>query len=211
MRCVIACSHAEVDLVIVSTHAEARRDSRIVGCSDGQRAERCVELAAVVDARQHRVGRSRGSLNAGIGQDAVRNEVVVVVGPRARRAVLRRVHPVVERGHVGRFALHVFGPVHARDGPAVAEDVVGAAEARREVLPVRHVVDLVVVPRGDERNGRQVLGRHIRVVIVEPQAQVERQALDRPAILRVGPSAALRCSGSMSGLAYSVICDGRRW
>ena len=56
-----------------------------------------------------------------------------------------------------------------------------------EVLPVRHVVDRIVVARRDIRDRRQVLRRHVGVVVVEPQAVVQRQAVDGPAVLRIDP------------------------
>ena len=91
----------------------------------------------------------------------------------------------VQRGHVGRFAGEVLAPVTAGDRLAVAKEVVRGADARRDVLPVRHVVDGVVLTAADERNGGQRLRRHVRVVIIETHTVVQRELADRPAILRI--------------------------
>src|SRR5205807_1296141 len=55
---------------------------------------------------------------------------------------------------------------------------------RPDVLPVRHVVDLGDVDHLLVGAGQRLLRRHVAVQIVEAHAEVERQAPDRPLILR---------------------------
>src|SRR5262249_2764046 len=158
------------DLAIVRPHAEAAGDRRIVLCGDVQRPERLVELTAFAVLRR-------------VAQRAVGQEVAVGVGPRARGAVDRRVDAVGQRRPGGRLAGDVAAEVRARDGLAVAEEIEGRADARREIGPVGDVVDRIVLARRDERNRREVLRRHVGVVVVEADADVQRQPIDGPAIL----------------------------
>ena len=71
-------------------------------------------------------------------------------------------------------------------GPAVAEQIVGRAKPRRRVLPVRHVVDLrkVHIARRNVRSRADMLRRHVRIEVVEADAEVQRQTANRPLVLR---------------------------
>ena len=148
------------------------------------------------------------SLNAGIDDSAPK-----LAGPAPHSAVGRHaqqvaVHDVVAatrvahgvermsfhdrcrlRGDAGRVAdrrgrHHVPAQVHLQRRLAVAEEVVGGGDARRDVLEVvpRDRVEVVVAGRLVERRAERLL-RVAADVLVVAQAQVQREPLDRPAVL----------------------------
>ena len=131
--------------------------------------------------------RERAALAIGVDvrQVAVGHVVAVGVGPGAVRGGDNRVHRVVEARDRRAHRLLVPAQRELQCRFAVAEEVVGSTEPRSDVLVVRHVLDLREVERADEATRRPVLSRHGAVDVVEAHAQVRRQPLQRPLVLRV--------------------------
>src|SRR5262249_28047197 len=74
---------------------------------------------------------------------------------------------------------------HLERGPAVAEEIVGGAQPRAEILPVRRVPHLGEITRRDVWASREMLCRNERVVQSVPHAYVERELPNGPLILSV--------------------------
>ena len=66
---------------------------------------------------------------------------------------------------------------------AVAEQIPRDAHAGIDVLPVRHVLDRVKIPRGREWTGGNVLCIDPRVEEIEAHAVVHGESIDAPLIL----------------------------
>ena len=122
-------------------------------------------------------------------QVALRDVVLVEVVPRARHLVHRRDDRVVLAGDVDAGLPRVPADRDLQRHAAVAVDVVGGAHARIEVGPRRHVGDAVEPPlrQPAERVRGDRLRRHVGVEVLEARAEVEREATNRPLILRVEP------------------------
>ena len=157
-----------------------------------------VELAAA--AMQHFVRPARRRLQApevlvrqwtalavqtAVQQVTVRDVVPVGVGPRAVDLVDRCRDRVVRLWDGERVLRDIAAERHFDRGLAVAEQVVRAAETRAPVLPVRHIRHCGEGTVLDEPRGRNVLLGNVRVEVIEPHAVVQRQAPNRPLILRV--------------------------
>src|SRR5205823_7532914 len=69
-------------------------------------------------------------------------------------------------------------------GSAVSVYIPRDADARIDVFPVRDAAQCVHVTRRRERSGRQIRSRKAHVDVVESQTQIERDASDRPRVLR---------------------------
>ncbi len=89
-------------------------------------------------------------------------------------------------GRVQDLLRHVLPDADLHGGLGVAEEVVGGAHARGDIRPAWHAGDLVVVTRGNEGAGIEMLGRDVRVLVIEPEAAAQRKPLQRPLILHVG-------------------------
>ena len=122
-----------------------------------------------------------------------------VAGGRAERAVEPVALVVLPAAgvEVARVVVDVRGvvppPRELQRRRRVAEQVVGHAEARRDVGPLRHVLLLRErpVPVGEPpQRGRRLLD--VRAERLPPQAEVQRQPVDRPGVLHVGPDVAER-------------------
>ena len=123
-----------------------------------------------------------------------------VHGARVRRGQRAdRVHLVGERD---RLARDVARPARLDRGAAVAEHVHREADARRDVLPVLHLAGAEVtgstVPSGNRRTWRRAMAaRQHRALarladeLVVAQAEVQRDAAERPAILDVDAEVAI--------------------
>src|SRR5206468_12381308 len=72
-------------------------------------------------------------------------------------------------GKIRRLGRNVAARAPLDCGLPVAKDVPDPADPRREVLPVRHVPDLVVVPRRHVPAGRRLLRIDLAAEIVEAQ------------------------------------------
>ena len=119
-------------------------------------------------------------------QVAVGNEIAVGVSPRAVHDVHGGSDRVGGLRDVGPDCTDVASQRDLERRTAIAEQVVRRAEPRVDVLPVRHVGHLIEVARErHELGGRDVLGGHQPVVVIEPHAVIEGQAVDDPLILRV--------------------------
>ncbi len=112
--------------------------------------------------------------------------VMVQIRPRPR--VRLAVDRVGLRGDIQR----VPADEPAREGLhrrlAVAEHVPGHARPRRPVVPVRDVRDLGGRDGLREVARRVGLPRHTGIEMIPPQAEVDREALHLPLILRVRPA-----------------------
>ena len=109
--------------------------------------------------------------------DDLRNAVAVGVGsPRTRRIVDRRLQRVEQPRKADRRGLHVAAQRRLERGLAVAEQIVGDAEARREIVEVRHVGQRVEVPRADPRAARRILRPDLVVQVIPAQAGIHRHA-----------------------------------
>ena len=111
--------------------------------------------------------------------DAV-GEIVPVTGHRVDRGVDR----MQGRRDVDGLSGDVLAEVHLDRGPAVAKHVVGGADPRHDVVPARQAGNRVEIARRHERTRRQVglLGVGIQVVVAD--AEVQRQLVNRPLVLR---------------------------
>ena len=105
------------------------------------------------------------------------------------RSVCRheRVGRVGQLRQARRLVVHVPAVGGLDGGLAVAEHIPGGAEARADVLPVRHVVDCREADRSEEPRPpgpASAPGCTGTVQAVVADAEVQRQLLDRPLILR---------------------------
>ena len=123
-------------------------------------------------------------------------QIAVQVVPGHCGDVDRRDDRVEVLAHVHRVGLQVPAERDLERRPAVAEHIVGQPEARVEVLPVRRPRDGVVrPPRGpgsadgrprlEVEVGGGVLRRHRLAGEVQPDAQVEGQAVHGPGVLGI--------------------------
>ena len=115
------------------------------------------------------------------GQPQEREQVVV---PRAGRLDRERLHRVDVLRDVRADAQHVAAERPFDGGPAVSEQVVRGAHPRGDVVVVRGTVDGVDGERVREPALGVGLLRDVAVQVVPAHAQVERQAVDRPLVLR---------------------------
>ena len=113
-----------------------------------------------------------------------------------------------------RQPLVVLAPARLERGAAVAEKVVRGAEARRDVVvPARQVPPLGKEPRRHEPAGRiRRLFIH-RLKVVDAEAGVQRQPLDRPGVLHVVAQVVVHVHVSRPGRgvhrhALSAGCSG---
>ena len=126
---------------------------------------------------------SQSGLGKSAAQRALGDVVAVLVDPRQRRGL--RQQRVVVGGNAGR-ARQVVAVERVLDrGPAVAEQVVDQAQARREVVPVRHVLDFGERARRHEAAGRRLARHDRRVQRFPADADVRGQAVEAPAVLEV--------------------------
>ena len=174
-----SCCTLGRELPVVRPGVPAGENRRVIGGRAGDlRPEAEVgDLPAGVDA----AGRGR-ALGQRVDQVAVRGEVAVGVGPGPGHA---RDDPVAGRDALGRIESQpVLADVRLDGRLAVAEDVVGAAHARREVL---ELVEVLLrdreVPVRHQRPGSEVVFVPAGVVVVEPQAGIDREPVDGPAVL----------------------------
>ncbi len=153
---------------------------RIVPGRDDQLAEGAPERPHFIDLRNPiAVG---GEADAR-GRGRSRKEVDVVPGPA--RGVHRRIERIVRARGPERMARHVPAERRLERRSAVAEHVIGDAEPRPDVLPVRHVRDLRVAARSDESPARVVLRLDLGVQVVVADAGVDGEAIQRPGVLGV--------------------------
>ena len=139
--------------------------------------------AAAVAARREVVLRRR------IHQIAIRNEIAVAVGPAAVGRLLERHRRIVDGVLVAVLrGLQVFADVHLHGRLAVAEEIVGGAHPRRDVVVAGHAV----LSREDEAAAELIVGgdavfvggEEARRVLVARRG-LHREASVRPLILRV--------------------------
>ena len=174
--------HAAGELPVVLPGIPAGEDGRVIGgrARDLRTEAKVGDLPAGVDA----AGGGR-ALRQRIDQVAVRREVAVGVGPRPGHA---RDDPVAGRNALGRIESQpVLADVRLDGRSTVAEDVVGDAHARREVLELVEV--LLVdreVPVRHQRPWAEVILVPAGVVVVVTQAGVHREPVDGPPVLDEG-------------------------
>src|SRR2546426_4284955 len=116
-------------------------------------------------------------------QVAVWNIVPVDIVPRALDLEDRGHHRVVGGRDVERVRALIPAQVPLQRGSAVSKQVVRDAQPRIHILPQRNAVHWSEVARTQPRRGWPMLCGHICVEVVEPEAQVERHAIDCPLIL----------------------------
>ena len=123
------------------------------------------------------VGAVRIGARAGVAARAVAVAVLPV-------AVLPgSVQRVVVVGEADRHPLHVAARAELQRRPGVAEQVVGQAEARRDVEPVGQVRDLVEVPVRHPASRRRRVRVDLAVEPFQANARAERQPVERPRVL----------------------------
>ena len=188
-RHVVANDHVlEAAAEILGRHGEAREDfvrhtaveRQLVGTLQvlieaGQRADtevgwqgREVDLAA--------------GCQVGAAALALRHIVAVHVGPGQR--LRDRPGRVVELREPGRGRRDELVEAAADGGLAVAEDVVDHRRAGRQRVPHRHG-DVVIRRRGGEPAALGLLSVDVLLDVVEAEADVDRQLVQLPRILRV--------------------------
>ena len=165
--------HFRREVPVVRTVAETRDhirrpDRRDVGPSE----------VRVRDRSAFTVGRE-------VRQVTVGEVIVVGIVPGACGAVHRGCDRIVERGNIGPGDAHVAAHRDFQGRPPIPEQVVRCADPGVQVLPARHALHRPEVACGGEASGRDVLGGHAGVEVVEPQTVIEREALDDPLILSV--------------------------
>ena len=111
--------------------------------------------------------------------------VAVEIAPVARLAH-RRERIVPLRPAAGPRQ-HVFADARLHRRLRVAEQIVDRADARRHVVPVRHVGDVGLAERRHEPAGGAAASLGLRVEVVVAEAGAEREPLQRPHVLRVDP------------------------
>ena len=127
------------------------------------------------------------AVRAKVPKIAVRYVIPVRVVPRAVDSVNRGCDRVQAQGEDCTPLGHVAPKRNLERGLAVSVYVPREAAAWVPVFPERHAVDLVVVACWYPRRGVHVLRGNQPLEDVVPQAVIERQAFDRPLILRVEP------------------------
>ena len=121
----------------------------------------------------------------GCGEIAIRREIAIAVRPAAERGV-----DEIESGRSpergDRLAVQVLVEAHLDGGLPVSEEVQACAESGRHVFPrqLRCVGDDEVAIR-QQRRWQVVVLRKTALVVAVEDATVERQAIDRPLVLRV--------------------------
>ena len=113
-----------------------------------------------------------------VGEIAVWNPVAVAIGPAAIGVRDERVGRVGELRQLGRMVVHVAAERKLEGGLPVAEQIVGGADARAEILPVRHVVHGREIDRPEEAAARSRLRRVVGIQPVVADAEVEREPVD---------------------------------
>src|SRR5581483_6251728 len=108
--------------------------------------------------------------------------VLIRVAPGSGGAAVRGQHRVVQVGGGQDVLGDVAAIAELHGGLAVAEEVVGGADARVDVVPARHALHLVEVARGDERAGIEVLRGHFGVLVVVADPAAQGEPLHRPLI-----------------------------
>src|SRR5439155_11578295 len=98
--------------------------------------------------------------------------------PRPCRAVDERERGVIGLGDGDAERADVAAERAFEGGPAVAKQIVGRAQTRRDVREVRHVVDARKVPRRRKSRGRERLREREAPELVEPYSEVQGQPLD---------------------------------
>ena len=155
---------------------------------DARRPEWDAEVRVAPGAATVAAGREV-VLRGRIHQIAVRNEIMVAIGPAAVRRLLERHRRVVLRVESPVLrGLQVLAEVHLQRRLAVAEDVEGHAHPRRDVVEAGDAV----LPREDELAAELVVGGDAVLALGEPAPRVfiahrglHREPAVRPLILRV--------------------------
>src|SRR5207244_6155788 len=80
---------------------------------------------------------------------------------------------------------HVLAGMRLYRRLAIAMKIVHATEPRRDVLPVREIVDGTVLTRRDESARWRDFLRNVCVEELDPHARVDRQTIECPGVLNV--------------------------
>ena len=170
---------ADQQLAVVGPDVPAAQDVRVPCGDDVGVAQRRAQGEAFTVRRRE-------------GQIAIRDEIAVGIEPRPGRAVDARIDRVVRGGRGDRLAGDVLAVIRAEHRLAVGEQIPGNAGTRRDVLPRRRIRRLRVVFRRHELQRRDAQCRDVGVVVVEPRPEIERDVLNRPAVLRIQPERRLQ-------------------
>ena len=162
-------------LPVVAAMSEARERIGAQPCLIGRQAELGVRERPAFSVRR------------GKHEIAVGNEVGVRIGPGAVGAVHLLIRRVPELREVRSDERHVSTERHLGRGLSVAEQVIRCTKPWTQVLVVRQVLRLRVRSRGHEDPGRSRLLRIPGVEVVEASAEIERDPLQRPLVLRIQP------------------------
>ena len=146
--------------------------------AEGRGERREVDLAAGGPIRAGHAGPVRQVVDR-----ALRDVVAVQVVPGQRRtAVEIRIVRFREAAAVGP---HVFAGAELDRGLAVALDVPREPEARRHVVPVRHVLPILESAERHEAARRDAPSLDRAVEMLEPYAWIDGESPERPRVLRV--------------------------
>ena len=148
----------------------------------GIETERGVRFAEV------RVGRrAQLAVHRGVQGVALHDEVAVAIGPAARDAVGGGNHRVHAVGVALAFLKDVAGQRELDRGFPGPEQIVGHADAWRQVLPAQHLRARIVA--GDRQPANRIDVNRVvrRPELVESQPTAERQTLHRELVLQEQP------------------------
>ena len=133
--------------------------------------------------------------------------VQIAPGPRVRLQLQR----VVALCEAKRLARHVLVECRFDRRGGVAEWIVGESQPRRDVSPIRHPAGLGERACRDEPAGGQILLRNLAIEVVEADAEVQRDVLQRPRVLRVQAEVRVQmlvrldwCVVDAHGIRYAV-------